>query len=65
MLTTSDIKKLTEVFATKLDLAELKEELTEKMVTKAEFREAITTLDGIAGELKNMRGRVYNPLSKT
>lgn len=51
MLSKSDVKKLTEVFATKQDL--------EKFVTKDEFRETmdgvINKLDTVYGELKDFR----------
>lgn len=51
MLTVDDIKKLSQVFATKEDLQQLKEE----MATKTEMRQVVTLLDKIAGELKGIR----------
>jgi len=55
MLTVGDIKKLTEVFATKQDI----QKLDEKVVTRAEFDEkfrwVIDKLDAVFGEIKAMR----------
>lgn len=47
MLTIDDIKKLTEVFATKQDLQQLREE----MATKSELRQLTKTVDAIYGEI--------------
>ena len=51
MLAVDDIKKLTQVFVTKQDLQDLREE----MATKKEMRQVVTLLDKIAGELKGIR----------
>ena len=55
MLSKDDIKRLIEVFATKADLARVRDE----MVTKDEFVEAtdgvMNKLDAVYGELKDFR----------
>lgn len=51
MLTISDIKKLTEVFATKQELQELRE----VVATKDDFRKVMTAVDNVFGEVKAMR----------
>ncbi len=51
MLTVDDIKKLTQVFATKQDLTDLEE----RLVSKIEFRNLFTLVEKVAGELKNIR----------
>ncbi len=51
MLTVEDIKKLTEVFATKQELRELEE----RLVSKEEFRDLVTKVDFLVGEIKIMR----------
>ncbi|MCL5785020.1 MAG: hypothetical protein M1142_06750 [Patescibacteria group bacterium] len=51
MLTLDDIKKLTEVFTTRQDL----EKLQEEMATKNDWREVMTMVDNVLGEVKAMR----------
>lgn len=51
MLSISDIKKLTDVFATKQDLEELKE----TVATKEESRQVMTKLDSVYGEIIAVR----------
>lgn len=51
MLSKNDIKKLPEVFATKQDLAQLREEVS----TKAQYNNVIDKLDAVYGELKDFR----------
>lgn len=51
MLTVGDIKKLIEVFATKQDLNEFREEVA----TKEEQRQIMTLVDSVLGEVKTMR----------
>lgn len=51
MLTVDDIKKLISVFVTREEL----EEKIEKLVTKSEWRQSMTLLDRVLGELKKIR----------
>lgn len=51
MITISDIKKLTQVFTTKLDFAELED----KIVTKEDLGQLMTKLDHVYGEIINIR----------
>lgn len=51
MLTVDDIKKLAQVFSTKEELQQVREE----MATKKEVRQIITILDKVMGELKGIR----------
>jgi len=55
MITSDDIKKMLDafmpVFATKLDLENLREE----MATKGQFDQVMTRIDGVMGELKTVR----------
>jgi hypothetical protein len=55
MLTQDDIIKMKEVFATKQDLADLREDLTEKMATKEQFNQVMNGVDTVIGELKAFR----------
>lgn len=51
MLTTGDIKKLLEAFATKQEL----KELLDKVATKEQFSQFMEKLDAVYGEVKDMR----------
>jgi regulator of replication initiation timing len=50
-----DIKLLSEYFATKQDLHDLREELVEKFVTKQEMSDLRTIVENIAGDIKEMK----------
>lgn len=55
MLSDEDVQKMLTVFATKQDIKELKEELTEKMATKEEQNRVYNLVDKVLGEVKSMR----------
>lgn len=55
MLTVEDITKLSQVFATKQELNQLEERLTEKMATKDDLNLIMERLDAVFGEVVAMR----------
>lgn len=55
MLTTDDLKKLIQLFATKEELRQELEKIREEMVTKYELRKVMTVLDKVLHEVLAMR----------
>jgi hypothetical protein len=61
MITQDDILKMAEVFATKQDLEQLREE----MATKEQFNQVMNGVDKMIGELKSIQGKTIDSLLET
>jgi len=55
MLSKSDIKKLVDVFTTKVDLERALDQVREEMATKVQHSQVMDKLDAVLGELKDFR----------
>lgn len=55
MLSKNDIKKLVDVFATKVELKQSLDQIREEMATKDQYNHVIDKLDAVYGELKDFR----------
>lgn len=55
MLTVDDIKRLTEVFATKQELKDLEGRLLDKLATRQQYNQVMNGVDRVLKELVEMR----------